>query len=112
MPDLASPLLGQHSGDGPLSVPLSSAGSAQCGGASGLAAGECTRLPLSQLRKDAPCRRDYQRGSIPDLSSVDVREGALQEFDADTLALTSRASERSRTATLHKLMVFFWGGVR
>ena len=69
VPDLASPLLGQHSGDGPLSVPLSSAGSAQCGGASGLAAGVVTCLPQPQLRKDAPVRRVYQRGGIPDLSS-------------------------------------------
>ena len=63
---------------------------------------------MFRLREDAPGRREYQRGGLPDLDAEDARLQALEQFDTDVLATTTRSAEKSRTATLHRLMLP-WG---
>ena len=55
------------------------------------------RPPEFRLREGAPGRREYQRGGLPNLDAEDARVQALELFDVDVLASTSRSAENSRT---------------
>ena len=55
------------------------------------------QAPKFRLREGAPGRREYQRGGLPNLDAEDARVQALELFDGDVLASTSRSAENSRT---------------
>ena len=55
------------------------------------------QAPKFRLREGAPGRREYQRGGLPNLDAEDARVQALELFDVDVLASTSRSAENSRT---------------
>ena len=60
------------------------------------------------LRKDAPERREYSRGSLPDLGAAETRQQYLHDFDEATYAQSSKAPRRSLWHTIHKIMAA-WG---
>ena len=63
-----------------------------------------SRPSIPGLRREAPGRREYHRGRVPQLSSPASQSDALLDFDQDVFAATSRESEASKRRTLDLLM--------
>ena len=60
--------------------------------------------PLPGLRRDAPGRREYARGRVPDLDTAEARELAKEALLADVYAASARQSITSRLATAKVLL--------
>ena len=63
-----------------------------------------SRPSIPGLRREAPGRREYHRGRVPQLSSPASQSNALMDYDKDVFAATSRESEASKRRTLDLLM--------
>ena len=75
---------------------------------SSLEANRCVPNGFPALRKDAPRRNPYCRGSLPDLFSPSAQEVALAQFDRDIHAASSVGPFNARCNTLNRLLEL-WG---
>ena len=71
---------------------------------SGTAIGRGSTMDLGPMRWDAPGRRPYQRGAVPNLRDAESQAAALEALDADCHASSSAPAVKARRECVRQLL--------